>query len=218
MPSSHQDAVGGGDTDKLVGVGSIANKDYHNFQLSFTDSGWTDTGSVSKYQAYANITATAASAVTANGQILNVSTGVPIDWADNKMVIVEGVVTYGAIDNKSGWGFGDAIRSCQGAPNNNAGFVTDATGNFFTYTGANGVSYTETAITSLASGTHRLRIEADPANATPQIRFYVDGVLVSTHTTNLDLDDELGTFEAGNGAILTGGMDTITAVSFAVEV
>lgn len=205
-----------------IGAGNISNINWFNGELSFVqlDGGadaWT-IANPSGVLTESKTDLTTNTTCSIEDWCVDWATGGVLNFNSGKQVIVQGIVVYDAVDDKCGWGFGDAIWNCQGAANNNFGFVTDAAGAFYTYTGAvGGVTYTETPITSLSSGTHVLRIEVDPANATPQIRFYVDGVLVSTHTTNVATNENLD-FSLGNSGGAMNGILAVSSISYAIEI
>ncbi len=81
---------------------------------------------------------------------------------------------------------------------------------------ADGSGFTETPI-SIPAGTHILRCEYDPANVTPQARFYVDGILLATVTTNVPTaDSSVIGFIAGNN-VTTSAVSTVSCPTFSVE-
>lgn len=68
-------------------------------------------------------------------------------------------------------------------------------------------------------GKHVFRIEYDPANATPQARFYVDGILLATVTTNVPSarSQTIG-FACGSSPSSQQVINAAGAPSFAVEI
>lgn len=123
--------------------------------------------------------------------------------------------------NKGGLGFnaigGHAIITAQGGNALSVGFVRDSAGQWYART-ATGAAHTETVISISDLNVHVLRCEYDPANAIPQARFYVDGVLVATIITTIP--SSVGTvvgWSAGQNTGTEVAIDTCTVPSFAVE-
>jgi hypothetical protein len=157
----------------------------------------------------------------ANGQLL---------FATTKQFIMQIVVQTSATSankNSGGIGFdtwgGTSARSSQGSTAFR--LITfarkDSDGTWYTHC-SDGVGMTENLITISDSATHTLRIECDPGNATPQVRFYVDGILVDTITTNLPFDpadfNVIG-FTCGNDSAANDSAITFAcAPAFAIEV
>lgn len=213
----------GGDSLLKVGVGAQPNTQWYNFQALFNENDvdgtalWTNTN-------FLNASLTSADG---NGDValdlakpLSGQEGI-ILFNSGKKIILEGDMTFNAaITQKNGWGLVDAgvaqVETVQGTNDTSVCFVASTAGNFFARCG-NGVSFTETAIASLLNTTRTLRIEYDPANVTPQARFYVDSLLVATVTTNVPsaVASECS-FGMGGNAVGSGVLN-VTAPSFAIE-
>lgn len=142
-----------------------------------------------------------------------------------QMIFQIDVVTFNAGVNDFGAGFGcevfggSQLRNAYGvAAPYGFGFVRRETdGQWYAHT-SNGVTFTETAIT-VTNAMHTFRCEYDPGNAVPQVRFYVDGAIVATITTNLPTAqaNPLGFSIGNNSSVGSGGIQACSAPSFAVE-
>lgn len=101
------------------------------------------------------------------------------------------------------------------------GFVRkDSNGQWYTHSSSAGIGFTENPITLIDAVPSVLRCEYDNGNITPQVRFYVNGVLVDTITTNLpNVPGITIGFAIGNDVPSSGeGIKFASAPSFAVEV
>ncbi len=134
---------------------------------------------------------------------------------------MEGIVSYLTAGFKSGWGVAvdsttDACAEFAGTTKEGIAIICDVSGNFFTYVG-NGTTSTQNPTSSLLSGTHVLRIEYDPANAIPQVRFYIDGLLADTITTDLPITADPIIFNFGNVGI-SSTLGYVSCPSFAIGI
>jgi len=215
---------GGGDVEKKVGVGSPNDITWFNAQSKFTGTEWTSAGSGggsialnSPYSAtisncawrYINNT---------NGNLLPPSTKQHIFSC---VAISDG---FAVNAHKGGIGFNAnntaVITTTQGANGISMGFVRSTTGQWYARSGT-ASGFTETPITVTDNVPTRFRCEYDPANATPQARYYIDGVLVATITTNIPniASGVKGGFAMGAGATTNTTFATeIWVPSFAVEI
>lgn len=229
-------AGGGSGSEKKVGVGDTTDIDWFNTQYLFfgiDGSGqfgvWDLTGS------FANLCASALF-LADNDKFEANSTdydfflpdfddiGGELTFDSGKQIIFQSIVTTSAVDatNRGGIGFtgfgGTSIVSASATNTLSIGFVRNAAGQWYARTGT-GAAFTETAIT-IPTGKNTLRCEYDPLNATPQARFYVDGVLLATITTNLPTaNGSVIGFSGGNsGNANSNAFEIIGAPSFSVEV
>lgn len=96
-------------------------------------------------------------------------------------------------------------------------FKRDTAGQWYAKCSDN-VGHTNTPIT-ISDGKHIFRIEYDPANATPQARFYVDGTLLATVTTTVpSARTEIIGFACGSSNVGHTAVDLASAPSFSVEI
>jgi hypothetical protein len=221
-----------------VGVGANTDVDWLNFQFPFNASAVNDV-----YGIWMNNVANPASAsyfnlspgnfVTNNSAYFGAllpdfdAANNQYTFASAKQAIFQiGIKSENAGQNnfQAGVGF-EAFgagnwRSSQGSNTiPGVGFVRKAdNGQWFTRT-CDAIGHTEKPIT-ISDAKHTLRCEYDPAHATPQVRFYVDGILVDTIDTHLPtgLSAPVG-FCGGNGSFSAGsiGIVAITCPSFAVQ-
>lgn len=210
---------GGGSSDeKKVGVGNLSNINWYNFQYPFLAADWTFAAITNNFKFL--ITTGGPGTAILNGDLIALTSTGLMEFNMGKQIIVEGDVHYNnlVISVESGWGLwgnaGSAPWTQQGTNDPGVCFVADSAGNFFART-ADGAGFTETAIPSLAPLSSTLRIEYDPIAV--QARFYVNGVLVATNTTNLPtaVAQEVRFAIGNNGA--TGRLDMASAPSFAIE-
>lgn len=183
-------ATGGSSSDKKVGVGEIASADAFNSQLVFSTELWT-TGGTNRYT---NIDFGAGNdAITIAGIFPGIASGSSAaNFADARVFTIQALVYLNA--NVGGFGFNQA------GSGTNLETSTNTEGVYFVSDGANlyaqvatGAARTQLNLgSSYNSARARLRIEFDRVNATPQARFYVNGTLVATLTTNLPATSIIG--------------------------
>lgn len=217
----------------FVGVGPASNTSWFNFQLPFnfvnsTDAPanvWTFGGTTTPFGGAFGSGQNAVLDADQDGLFINYTDGQIMKFNDStkKQVIMEGVVHFELASNyAAGWGFtGNTPSNIFGAAGTNVVGVcftdTTASGSWVAYTGT-GAARTQTAVTISTPGKHVLRIEYDPANATPQARFYIDGILVATHTTNLPTSvNEVIKVAVGNKSTGDNTIDFLSCPMFAQE-
>lgn len=216
--------TGGGAIEKKVGVGAITDIQFYNWQALFIPSFWnlsTSATTPTLIVGNGGVTPTA-SLVSPLQDVGGAVTDSFLRFNTGKQIIIQGDIAYDvASSSKTYWGLesGNAANNQQGTIDMGVAFCSDAVGNFFARTSTT-VGFTETAIASLINKHSILRIEYDPANATPQARFYVDGVLVATNTTDVPIANTNPIeFSMGNNtAIISGAIGQLSAPSFAIEI
>lgn len=210
-----------------VGVGAITDIQWFNTQipfLSFSDGGLWIIGS---------------SLLSPSGAILGTSDNINTDSTNYGFMLLDGQTRYqfdsikqsiftftaftgntSGINDQGFFGFNTFGSGSNISPGSIAvvvGFLRDTTGQWYAKT-ADNTATTETAISISDFTNHIFRCEYDPANATPQARFYVDGVLLATVTTNIpSAETEVVGFYMGS----SGGesaVDSVSCPSFAVEI
>lgn len=227
-------ALGAG--SKKVGVGEIADIEWFNIQLPFsmvntTDiqgNVWTgDTIGVAPVSpSFIELAAADKVLIDSDQNSLlpdfNVANGYHFD--SNNQAIFSCIIraaTSGA-NNRGGVGFtaigGFAFVNSQGSNTLGVGFVRDGAGQWYSRC-ADGAAFTENAVAITDGVPSVLRCEYDPGNATPQARFYVDGILVDTITTNVPsaINTIVG-WAAGQSAALQIATEVVSCPSFAVEI
>jgi hypothetical protein len=233
---STSSGVSGG--SKKVGVGEIGDVDWFNIQFPFhpdgdmSDDTWIYNGVVNN-SSYCILTAT--DSVYSNDSGGTITSFLPnfdntsgiLRFNTTKQVIFQQLVLTnngGANVFASGVGFeqlgnGGWADSQGDTTTEGVGFVRkDSDGQWYARA-CDGSANTENAV-SISDGKHVLRVEYDPGNATPQARFYVDGVLVSTITTNLPTAfvGPIGFFSGNSTAGGSIGITLVAVPSFAVEI
>lgn len=230
---------GGGGSEKKVGVGETDDITWFNIQYPImkpiatnSDYSMWDTNNL------ASISNFGIAQVSTNDYLSDNSTDYSglLPWFDTpdvlkfnsgKQAIFQLIVftdADNANQNLGGVGFniwGSAsIKGNQGTNTTSVGFVRkDSDGTWYARA-ADGAAFTETLITISANAKHVLRCEYDPGNAIPQARYYVDGILAATITTDLPtaVNSVIG-FCAGNGGGASDrALTHISAPSFAVEI
>ncbi len=226
---------GAASSQKKVGVGEPTDIAWMNFQYQFgiaatqadSDSVWLNSGANPENPMVTNFTV-ADYFREDSAKLVNLF---PI-WATfdaGKQMIFQIVIEPGVTSagiNLGGVGFdqfgtviGNSIMTAQGTNTLSVGFVRkDADGTWYSRS-SDGVTFTENLITIADGNRHVLRCEYDPGNATPQARFYVDGVLVDTITTDIPsaIPIKVG-FGCGNGGAADLAIAVAVAPSFAVEI
>lgn len=228
VKTRYRNIPGGGSTGKLVGAGEATAKQYFNIQIPFTEAGesgepvWALSGGEQGY-AVIDIGNNAAGAYL-NTEFLGFPSFLPTsDDAYRKFDRVKESIaeTVAYIDptEANACFLGFAVLAVATHPDfgNNVlsiGFLRDNSGNWYVKS-ATGAARTETPISAPANTAHVFRIEYDPANT--EARFYIDGSLVETITTNLPTasTDVMG-FMMRNDT--SNGFEYATAPSFAFEI
>jgi hypothetical protein len=224
---------GGGNSEKKVGVGEISDINWFNVQYPFSgpsgttsdflvwdmnNSGTTINPSANEFAENQYITT---NIINFNSFLPDFDTNGELQYDSGKQTIAQFVVktkTSTGTDG-GGVGFGPAnVVNSQGVVNGDPEicFVREsATGQWYART--SDVTFTETPIT-ISDGKHVFRIEYDPANT--QARFYVDGVLLATNTTDLPLArTENMLFTGGNDAGINDlAINILGCPSFSVEI
>lgn len=190
---------------KLIGVGVESNTLYETYKYYFgaaTGQGWTTVAGCTYYGD--KLVLTSAGAITR--QLFSLDTMDSMDFNNTKNKILEwdAVIQADATTGTSLMGFwADATVAAIAAqdtstPNKHIiGFLTSANGSWNLAT-ANGTTNTRTVITTPSAGKHTFRMEINPT--TPSVLFYIDGVLVGTHTTNIPTTASGGMYlTMGNG-------------------
>lgn len=233
LPDTDMSGLGAG--SKKVGVGETSDIEWFNIQLPFSMANsaepevnvWTITGVTSVNPSILDF-GNGDSVVNSSDQngILpdtdNTGSDCQYQFDSNTQAIFQCVVFTDATDgaNTGGVGFvavGQNIAAYQGTNTLSVGFVRSAAGAWYARC-ATGAAFTETAVSISDSAKHVLRVEYDPDNSTPQARFYVDGTLSATITTNVPsaVDTKVGWSAANNAA--NSAIDYVTCPSFAVEI
>ena len=182
---------GGGGSTKKVGVGDFTDIQFNNTQISFNDSWWTSTGSVTSPDIVDFGAGNSSSAAGFPEWSGGAGNGL-LQFEDGKQIIFRAVIralNVNGVQNAGGIGFdifgSNSILSSQGTNTLNVGFVRkQSDGQWYTRV-ADGTGFTENPVALVGSTKYVLRCEYDPGNGTPQARFYVDGVLIDTIITNI---------------------------------
>jgi hypothetical protein len=232
MPRTFTTGQGtGSDATKKVGVGGTADIQWYNFQVPFgLEAGqdwWTYNNLVSAGENNTRIAPSGVSSgaiAVGQGWMINPSTFAVLGFNDGVQVIFQEVVnvdntTGGADTATAGIGFGEnnglgQIAAMQGSLVVRAAFCRDTLGQWYASV-SDGAGFTENPIA--LNGTHTIRLEYDPGNVTPQARFYVDGVLVETITTDVP-SAAAGTMFFGIENANGTPINAVGMPSFAVEV
>jgi len=225
--------ISGSSGSKKVGVGEISDIQWFNINLPFSMVNSTDT-EANVWTIVNGPDQSPSALALSNTQRVHVSTDQTFLLPDfdvsngayqfnsNKQSIFTTTIysTAGGGTKKSGVGYNavgaEGIITAQGGNTLSVGFVRSAAGQWYART-ATGAAHTEVAVT-IPDGKNVLRVEYDPGNVTPQARFYVDGLLVATITTNVP--SAVATVLGWAGGQNTGtdvGIDVLSAPSFSVE-
>lgn len=177
---------------KKVGVGEVTDDDAFNSQLVFSSELWTVSGT----NRYTNVDfGNSDSAITIAGIFPGISGGsTAASFSDARVFTIQSLVFLNG--NVGGFGFNIA------GDTNGVTTSTNIKGVYFVSNGTNLFAQVATgaARTQLNLGSTyfadraRLRIEFDRVDATPQARFYVNGTLLATLTTNLPTTSIIGAF------------------------
>lgn len=220
---------------KKVGVGAATDIDFFNIQYPFVENGatvdamWAISGACRNW----SLVTLDAGERGINNQLTDYDSLLPnldsapdrtLKFNSGKLLIVQLTVRTGnstvneCLGGVGFWG-GTDIRTVQGSNGQSVGFVRkDSDGQWYTRSGVGG-GFTENPLSLAADTKYVLRIEYDPGNATPQTRFFVNGELVDTITTNVpSADASIISFSCGNGAGVNDyAIRAMTCPSFAVE-
>lgn len=238
--SLETDDFDGGGSTKKVGVGAISDVNWFNVQTQFPigvepacilDLSNSSPPESTTFTTFATgdyiITNTNFSFLLPNFDV----TPAGLTFDAPKMSILQVLIkpaTFSPNNAESGVGFGlfadgTIALGMQGTNNTGIAFVRkDSDGQWYTHVASNDVGQAESPITLVDNTPYVLRIEYDPGNAVPQARFYVNGVLVNTTTTNLPLAGTGGGagsmgFCVGNGGTALG-IIAAGCPSFSVEI
>lgn len=236
----------GSDSEKKVGVGSTTDINWFNTQIPFSFANGTNPRvDIWEIATQTYVSPTFADfggenyVQTDGGSITSflpdftggVSTG-GYKFNSTKQAIFSCMVYTAEVDitpgnnNDGGIGFtplasgfaGRDIINAQGTNDVSVGFVRDIAGQWYARC-ADGAGFTETPVSISDLNTHVFRVEYDPGNATPQARFYVDGILLATITT--DVPSSVATivgWAAGQDVPNSLAMTLVSCPSFAVEI
>jgi hypothetical protein len=204
---------------KFIGVGQSSNTSYINFQIPFGAAaatfGWTSVGSPT-YSQFELVTGSATGVYKPLG--INLDTGVTYNWSNTKIKILEWTAKINS-DTSTATSFmgftsdGTAGFDWDSSSRYIVGFGTKADGTWACVTG-NSTTSTKTVITTPTAAKHTFRVEY---NSSSEAKFYIDGVLVSTNTTNLPTSsgDNIGiSFTNGTSSIIIGA---ISAINVAIQ-
>lgn len=190
-------------TNFLAGVGGATTvKSYTNYQYPFIISSDVPTGNfwtvvatnITSHIGFIRIGATGDatnSILTTNsvGAIVSGGSAVDLQFSSGKAVIVEFTVQRNAVGTEQmGWGLVESnapFIDYDDASVDGACFTVDAAGALYGHTSSGGGTtlHTETLITGVTlTNNNTYRIEFDPG---VDVKFYVNGVLKATNTTNL---------------------------------
>lgn len=201
---------------KFAGVGAIS-KTYYNFVLNLKATDTSDTNVTPDYYAGGNSLSPTGgnwSVITADQIFSNNYGG---SFTSGKAIIVEfGAVLGSVAESQSGFGLmeGTAPVFDYDEQTDDAVCFTMNAGDVYAHTADEGTGHTEVAISGItATNLNLYRIEFDPGvNA----KFYVNGVLKATITTNLP-ETRAVLFAFGSSA-QAGGVRFITNPHFSIEI
>jgi len=221
-------------SDYVVGIGSATTtKTYNNFQIPWiistdvpTGNFWTTTSTSSlvtglgyiRFQASGDV---AHSVITTNGVGMKITGGggANLAFGDGKDVICEFAWTrVGAANEQSGFGFATSatpFSTFNDTTVDAACFTIDTSGNLYGHTCSGTAMTNSSAITGVTlTNNNTYRIEVDDG---VEVRFYVNGVLKATNTTNLPNSGDIKFGAGGSGNGNDNDRVVIGPVSFAVE-
>lgn len=220
----------------IAGVGeATVVKTYWDFQIPFiistdvpTNNFWTTTNTTLQ-QFYSGIyfsvgADSVGAIITTNPIFIKPSTTTGsggLLFSDNKDVITEfGVELNATGSEQMGWGLTEDINGITDYDNANvdaASFTVDTSGNLYGHTsnGAGGAAHTETLITGITlTDMNTYRIEFNPG---VDVKFYVNGVLKATNTTNLPNSSAIYWGVGASGETGANDIMNVTAPWFAIE-
>jgi len=207
------------DVTYFLGAGNATTtKEYFVYQAFFGNSLWTLSNSaLTDKSYYATRTISSAS----NYSIFEITTGAFGNYniSGGKKIIIEFFARLNSVGtNTVKFGFAGSVNAFFGAYNETsfdcAFFAVHSTGDFYSQT-SQGSSVTNTAITGITlTDFNRYRIEINP---TVDVKYYVNGVLKVTDTTNLP-DGALTYFGIGGAGNTTNLVNLISLPTIAVEI
>lgn len=189
------------------GAGNAEAKTYHNFTIPFLDPAdlttplWaeTDYGGIYRSSAVTATTGTGAGGILSAQFYQNDKDGL-LTFGDGKNIRVEWQLQYvvsGGVGPQSGFGLAAAVgvfADFDQQTNDACCFTVDTSGNLYAHCANAGSGHTETQITGITLGNiNTYRIEFDAGS---EARFYVNGTLEATVSTNLP-DSEIVQFGHG---------------------
>lgn len=223
------------DPNYFMGAGTNAAKTYWNFNIPLlvttnVPSGdiWT-LGSNSSLDVWSLNAARLLLSADNNSATLTTSgifmedslaTATPIEFATTKNVIVEfGVKLKTVGTEQQGFGLtsgGIGLYDYDDQTVDTAAFTIDPTGNIYGKTGNAGSGHTETLLSGVTvTNLNTYRIEFDPG---VNVKFYVNGVLKATNTTNLpDGNNDIKFGWAFEGNTNNNDQMLVTTPFFAIE-
>lgn len=173
-----------------VGVGAITDQTIFNAQLPFDAELWSV-----PTNNYTNVYFSPGNgAYTLVGVFPGVSGGSNAAvFSDARIFIVESISYINASGQIGAFGFNVANNASTPTASTNlegAYFVSDGTDTFAQV--ATGAARTQVNLGALSTGLKKLRVELDRVLVTPECRFYINGTLVATITTNLPNTSVIG--------------------------
>ncbi len=220
---------GGASGDHLVGTGPTTNFAYFDTQLLFVNDGSTGAPSTRPWTHGSNTLNGTYADINGASDAIYLTTPLMkgFNYNANKIAICQFMARYSnatpAAGSNMGFSTAGTIPGASGANQPSAFFAYDASNFYGAGIGFIAVTYDAAGVSSAAaiSGvtlTNRnvFRIEIDLANATPQVRFYVNGTLKATITTNLPG----GAIAVGWGEVtisVNHDLEYISCPSFSIE-
>lgn len=215
------EAITSATENKKVGVGEISDIDWFNIQYPWNSpSLWTNTGTIQS-QSLLNLGLGEHIFSGAGGIGPDVAGGISYAFNTAKQAIFQltGLTANAFGGTTAGFGFdtvANRIYDSLGTNNASVGFIVNNTGQWFARC-ANGAGRTETAISISNNAKHVFRVEYDPSNVTPHARFYVDGILLATVTTNVPSAVGSEVLWSAGGAAANNSLKWLSCPSFAFE-
>lgn len=237
--------IGGADANSLhthtgfTGVGTAVNKTYHNFNIPFLQGSlwgpisgataiWTvaNTSTSSIYQGnhmyWVPTSDTSSTIITTNALDHIDADATTLKFDSGKTIIVEFVAQFkGATGEEGAFGLTENVGSLidyNDATYTSATFAYNTDGTLYGHTANSGgtTNHTETAITGITLTNKNLyRIEFTP---TVDVKFYVNGVLKATNTTNIPAEATVVKFGWGtSGNTSDNCIQYITSPDFSIQ-
>lgn len=203
-----------------AGVGEYGAKTWWNFSKPFTNNStildnkvWTVVNGTPEGRG--NFVECTWSADSPYSVITNIS--LMMNYTFAKDCVCEFSLNMGAFDGElGGWGLVNTVAPFSNVTDTSAAacFVLNAAGQLYAHTGT-GAAYTNTAINDpTLTLVHTYRIEfTSGSNA----KFYINGVLKATHTTNLPSGSAINWGFGGGGKTSSCTVSTVSEPYFAVE-